>query len=225
MKRSDMMSNENDKIRILQFNELIKPTLVALKELNNCGSNKEIIDKIIENLNISDDIVRIPHNDTDSRSELEYRAAWARTYLKKAGYITNISRSVWQLNEDVDIENVNADEVVALVREKAAEMTKELPDKKITNIEKAQTFEKYVLLTLQEYINSQDKSVSFQYAYDKKCDLFIPNGIAEIKGPVYVEIKYGTPLNISRTINRYCEKAVCSFVNDVRPSLTEKRVP
>lgn len=162
------MSNENDKIRILQFNELIKPTLVALKELNNCGSNKEIIDKIIENLNISDDIVRIPHNDTDSRSELEYRAAWARTYLKKAGYITNISRSVWQLNEDVDIENVNADEVVALVREKAAEMTKELPDKKITNIEKAQTFEKYVLLTLQEYINSQDKSVSFQYAYDKK---------------------------------------------------------
>lgn len=213
-----MMSNENDKIRILQFNELIKPTLVALKELNNRGSNKEIIDKIIENLNISDDIVQIPHNDTDSRSELEYRAAWARTYLKKAGYITNISRSIWQLNEGVDIENVNADEVVALVREKAAEMTKELPDKEITNIEKAQTFEKYVLLTLQEYINSQDKSVFFQYAYDKKCDLFIPDGIAEIKGPVYVEIKYGTPLNISRTINGYCDKAV-SWINKDKESI------
>lgn len=207
-----MMSNKSDKIKILQFNELFKPTLVALKELNNHGSNKEIINKIIEDLNIPDDIVRIPHNDTDCRSELEYRAAWARTYLKKAGYITNISRSVWKLNNDVDIENVNSDEVVALVRGKAAEMTKELSDKEITDIEKAQAFEKYVLLTLQEYINSQDKSISFQLAYDKKYDLFIPDGIAEINGAVYVKIKYATHLNISRIINQYCDDAA-SWIN------------
>lgn len=167
------MLTESNSIRMLQFNELIEPTLVALKELNNRGSNKEIVDKIIKNLHISDDIVRIPHNDTESRSELEYQAAWARTYLKKAGYITNVSRSVWELNENVNIQDVHADEVVASVRAKAVEMTKELPDKKITNIEKAQAFEKYILLTLREYLNYEKKSADFQYAYDRKCDLFM----------------------------------------------------
>ena len=93
------MLTESDNDRMLQFNELIEPTLVALKELNNRGSNKEIVDRIIKNLHLSDDIVQMPHNNTDSRSELEYRAVWARTYLKKAGYITNVSRSIWELNK------------------------------------------------------------------------------------------------------------------------------
>lgn len=212
------MLTESNSIRMLQFNELIEPTLVALKELNNRGSNKEIVDKIIKNLHISDDIVRIPHNDTESRSELEYRAAWARTYLKKAGYITNVSRSVWKLNENVNIQDVHADEVVASVRAKAAEMTKELPDKKITNIEKAQAFEKYILLTLREYLNYEKKSADFQYAYDRKCDLFIPDGIAGIKGPVYVEIKYGTSVNISRALNEYCDRAL-SWINKDKESI------
>lgn len=203
---------------MLQFNELIEPTLVALKDLNNRGSNKEIVDRIIKNLHLSDDIVQIPHNDTDSRSELEYRAAWARTYLKKAGYITNVSRSIWELNENVNIQNVHADDVVALVRAKAAEMTEELPDKKITNIEKAQTFEKYILLTLQEYLNYESKSADFQKAYDRKCDLFIPDGIAEIKGPVYVEIKYGASINISRALNIYCDRAL-SWINKDEESI------
>jgi restriction system protein len=41
----------------------------------------------------------VPHG-TTGRTELEYRSAWARTYLRKAGYIENSERGVWALTPE-----------------------------------------------------------------------------------------------------------------------------
>jgi len=38
----------------------------------------------------------VPHG-TTGRTELEYRSAWARTYLRKAGLIENSERGIWAL--------------------------------------------------------------------------------------------------------------------------------
>ena len=41
----------------------------------------------------------MPHGAT-GRTELEYRAAWARTYLRKSGFIENSERGIWALTPD-----------------------------------------------------------------------------------------------------------------------------
>lgn len=85
-----------DKLGFPTFDELMWPTLQALKALGGSGTNKEIVDKIalIENFSIS--LVNEPYK-TGNLTKLEYRSAWARTYLKFAGAIENSSRGVWSI--------------------------------------------------------------------------------------------------------------------------------
>ena len=73
----------------------------ALKELGGSGTIEEINGKIIESLHLSDAQLAIPHSadGTDTRSEIEYRLAWARTYLKKYGALENSNRGVWALTQ------------------------------------------------------------------------------------------------------------------------------
>ena len=78
------------------YDELIWPTLKALKELGGSATNQELVDKIIELENYSEEIQTVPHRE-GRETKLEYRAAWARTYLKKYGAINNLSKGVWVL--------------------------------------------------------------------------------------------------------------------------------
>ena len=78
------------------------PTLQALVDLGGSGSLEEIREKIILNLEIPDALANAPHaskKGPESRSELEYNLAWARTYLKQLGFVVNSSRGVWSLTK------------------------------------------------------------------------------------------------------------------------------
>jgi restriction system protein len=75
---------------------LMNPTLRALRKLGGSGSINELVTEVINDLNLPDEIADLPHGDT-GRTEIEYRAAWARTYLKNAGYLENSERGVWSL--------------------------------------------------------------------------------------------------------------------------------
>jgi restriction system protein len=89
------MQNSND-IKAPTFDELLWPTIQALKELGGSATNQELVDKIIEIQKYSESIQSIMH--TDGRmTRLEYNAAWARTYLKKADLVNNGSKGVWML--------------------------------------------------------------------------------------------------------------------------------
>ena len=47
------------------------------------------------------EIVSIPHDpENPERTEVDYRIAWARTYLKKAGLLTNPVRGAWTTTEE-----------------------------------------------------------------------------------------------------------------------------
>lgn len=76
---------------------LIEATFAALKELGGSGKNKEINDKAADILNLSDSVLSIPHLNSSSLSEVNYRLAWARTLLKNHGALENSSRSVWSI--------------------------------------------------------------------------------------------------------------------------------
>jgi restriction system protein len=103
------------------FDELIIPTVKALKALGGSGSIEEINNKVYEVAKISDDILQIPHGDVDGTiSEIDYRLAWSRTYLKKFGLLENSSRGIWALTKsNIDINKLNYTEIVRAVREQA----------------------------------------------------------------------------------------------------------
>ncbi len=100
------------------FDELLIPTLSALKELGGSGTIEEINEQVYNIAKISEDALKIPHDENGLRSEVDYRLAWSRTYLKKYGLIDNSSRAVWALTQsDIDPNKIDKDEIVRTVRE------------------------------------------------------------------------------------------------------------
>lgn len=90
----------NRKILSPTCTELILPTYKALLELGGSGTNNEIYEQIIKDLQLSDEIVDESHLGSENQTELEYQLAWARTYLKNFGVILNSARSVWAIKSD-----------------------------------------------------------------------------------------------------------------------------
>lgn len=115
------MRNKIDS-RIPRYNKLIMPTFVALKELGGSGTNDEILNQVIKDLNIPDEVADITHMGKVNQSELSYQLAWARTYLSKYGVIHNSARSVWSITPDfVGIEVLDEKEIVSAIVKKNAE--------------------------------------------------------------------------------------------------------
>jgi len=75
--------------------DLLWPTLCAVRELGHSARLDEIDERVIEREEFSDDQVAALHGE-GPRSELEYRLAWARTYLKGMGLLASASRGVWE---------------------------------------------------------------------------------------------------------------------------------
>lgn len=97
--------------------ELIIPTLKALKSLGGSGTNQEINQKVYEIEEFSEDLLNLPHGQNGLESEIDYRLAWSRTYLKKAGYIENSARGVWAItSHEFDIDQVKKEDVVKKVQ-------------------------------------------------------------------------------------------------------------
>ena len=64
---------------------------------------------------------------TGNETEIEYRLAWARTYLKRYGLIDNSSRGVWALTKKAEsVHEVNADEVVRVCSRDASRQDRRL---------------------------------------------------------------------------------------------------
>ena len=84
------------KKEVPQFDELMDPTLQALKRLGGSASIDELVPEIVRLMDLPQEVADIPHG-TTGRTELEYRSAWARTYLRKAGLLENSERGIWAL--------------------------------------------------------------------------------------------------------------------------------
>jgi len=108
------------------FDSLMNPLLQALSQLGGSGSIDEIYEKVIEIQNIDDELASVPHNPEKSNlSEIGYRLAWARTYLKKYGFLENSARGVWALTPLARKKStVNPRDVVKTIRDADKEASK-----------------------------------------------------------------------------------------------------
>jgi restriction system protein len=80
------------------YDSLLWPTLVALRATGGSASNDELLTKVTEIAGVPEDIASIIHLD-NRQTKLNYNLAWAKTYLKKVGAVTNSARGVWSLTE------------------------------------------------------------------------------------------------------------------------------
>lgn len=90
-----MASKETKSKKCPTTQSLFIPTLKALDELGGSGSNEEIYNRVLTIMPLSADVIDVMHNFT--MTEVEYRLAWARTYLKNYGAIENSRHRVWAL--------------------------------------------------------------------------------------------------------------------------------
>jgi len=104
-------------LKVPTYDSLMNPLLHALQSLGGSGSIEEIYDRVIEEEHLSDELLALVHDpEKSTQTEVGYRLAWARTYLKKYGLLQNSSRGVWALTAAANgVEKVNPKEVVNTV--------------------------------------------------------------------------------------------------------------
>lgn len=108
---------ENTTSDVPQNSDLMEPTLISIHTLGGSASIKEITDQVIDLLALPSRVTQVPHG-KGSQTELEYRLAWARTYLKKYGLLYNSERGIWSLTAlGRDTERINSSTVVRTVHQ------------------------------------------------------------------------------------------------------------
>lgn len=96
---------------IPSYQELLWPTLQVVIGMEGSGRIDEINSAVIEREGYSEEQQAVPHGDGPG-SEIEYRLAWARTYLKGMGLLDNSERGVWSVTERG--RNVSEDQISTL---------------------------------------------------------------------------------------------------------------
>ena len=103
---------------VYPYHKMMIPTFKALQALGGSANIEELNAKTIETMQIPDEMLNVLHKEDSTQSAVEYRLAWARTYLKKYGLIDNSSRGVWSFapSFEGDIDTLSSDDIVQAVR-------------------------------------------------------------------------------------------------------------
>lgn len=88
-------------VQIPRFSDLLLPTLKSVAQLGGSGSISEIVSTVITIERFTEEQQDVLHND-GPETKIGYRVAWARTYLKYFGLLTNSARGVWAITEAGD---------------------------------------------------------------------------------------------------------------------------
>lgn len=83
----------------LKKDDFYFPILEEVFELGGSGSNQEIESRLIERLGLSDDDINRVHSKSGTPI-ISNKIAWARSYLKLGGLLTNKKTGVWALSDE-----------------------------------------------------------------------------------------------------------------------------
>ena len=103
------MNDDDAAPAVPTFDALMIPALKALEVMGGSASNQELLDKVIELEEYSEEIQNFLHKD-NRQTKLNYNLAWAKTYLKKVGAMDNSQRGVWTITsngEDVVSDDIS----------------------------------------------------------------------------------------------------------------------
>lgn len=169
------------------FDKMMKPILTVLLESRQAVDNDTIDTKVEELLCLPAEVKAIPHG-SGNRTEVSYRIAWAKTYLKKYGWIYNPSRGYWKLSEqfDADLESIDEKQITRSVIQQSMKKSEQ---EDMTNLESNEAFARFVIGGLAEY--AQTQGIDFRKGIDNgDWDVVFPNGRGEDRRPLYVVVKH-----------------------------------
>lgn len=78
---------------------LMGATLEALASRGGSASVQELLEDVPTIMNLSEEVLEVPLGNS-SQPEFQYRASWARTFLKEMTAVENSSRGVWSLTAE-----------------------------------------------------------------------------------------------------------------------------
>ena len=210
------------------YDQLIVPTFKVLKNLGGSGNNEEILEGIVEIMNLPDYVVDQPHNGDTARTEVAYRAAWARTYLKKAGIITNSGRSFWVIcPEYINVDTVDAKEIVRKVKSTGKTIDSEqLPTKTVPVEEKPDEDMPWrveladILLNMNPYAFERLAQRVLRQCGFSQVEVTKKSGDGGIDGFGKLKINEIITINVAFQCKRYKTLVGASDIRDFRGSLT-----
>jgi restriction system protein len=114
-----------------KYHEFWTPLLKALRLLGGSGTVDEITSKVSELMALPTQVLERMHDpESSNMTEVEYRLAWARTYLKNYGILENSARGIWALTKAAEgIETVDTREVRRVIAEKTSKKQNKNPAK------------------------------------------------------------------------------------------------
>lgn len=184
-----------DRYQIPKYSEMFVPILTALTNLGGTALLEELDQESIRIMGIPKPAMKVLHNGSKKRTEVRYRLAWARTYLKKYGLICNPERGTWCLSDafDGNLQNISSDAIVKFVQ---TQNLIEFKNAAVSELEASTAFDYFALSALQSYAKIRNERILMEYRLQKvRFDAMLPNGISENKKRTYVEIR--TAWNIS----------------------------
>ncbi len=100
------------------YDQLMQPTIDALHAFDGKATNLQIYEWVMEQLNLPDEIKKQLHKPGSSRTEVEYRMMWTRTYLRQVGLIDSPARATWVLTDlGQQTRQVDSNKVVRTVKQ------------------------------------------------------------------------------------------------------------
>ena len=103
-----------------RYGDFYTPLLLSLRQLGGSASIEELNSAVIDSMKLPQEVLEELHDPEKSNTtEVEYRLAWARTYLKLYGILENSSRGVWALTKQAEsLKKIDVAEVRRVVGEK-----------------------------------------------------------------------------------------------------------
>jgi len=107
---------------IPKYSDFFNPVLSALRTLGGSGTLEEVNQAVADAMQLPPSALEVMHDEeTTNQTEVEYRLAWARTYLKLYGLIENSTRGVWTLTDKAHgVTHVDPKDVRRFVQEISA---------------------------------------------------------------------------------------------------------
>ena len=92
--------NERGAAGVPVYQEYMNPILAVLRREGRPLTIEQLDRHVIAEMKLGPEVATIPHDvEKPDRSEVSYRIAWSRTYLKKAGFFDNPTRGQWGVSE------------------------------------------------------------------------------------------------------------------------------
>lgn len=135
MYQKQELEHQDDLPEIPRFDNMFQLVMDILHDFDGTIDVTRMEQEAAEKLNLSSAARNRIHNLREGyRTELGYRLAWARFYLKKAGYVESPKRSLWNLTEKGLFNPIiNREEIIGIATEREAK--EEIEKEQVSNIQ------------------------------------------------------------------------------------------